>query len=175
MALDLSRRIDINVTIEKLARLSEIVAELSDKKLDKQPFIKLNDYVRSSIRSLDDYYSDIVEAHRKSLDFTMRYTPKLIRNMINEVMNKVLTPLRLKELFTMNVKPYQWIEDPNVLYREKAMGGDGKPHWNFVEEKTDDEAIDSAIETPEVRNWKEIKWDKAKQRIKKHWIEILEA
>ena len=48
------------------------------------------------------------------------------------------------------MKPSQLVEDPIILEKEKNSGKDGKPYYKFVEEHTDDEQIDPAIETKEV-------------------------
>jgi len=65
--------------------------------------------VRASIEALERQYSDIEELQRKSVDYLIRYTPKIVRNQLNESMNKVLRPLQLKDLFMTNVKPSQLV------------------------------------------------------------------
>lgn len=104
----------------------------------------------------------------------MRYTPKLMRNMINDCMCKVLRPLQVKDLFMSNIKPAWLVDDPLILNQEKSEGKDGKPYYRIVEEATDEEEIDSAIETRDVRNWRAVWWDRARQKIKRRWVEILE-
>jgi hypothetical protein len=45
----------------------------------------------------------------------MRYTPKLMRNMVNDCLCKVLRPLQIKDLFMANIKPAWLVDDPLVL------------------------------------------------------------
>ena len=70
--------------------------------------------------------------------------------------------MQVKDLFVTNVKPKWLVDDPEILKKEESEGKDGKPYYNIVEEHTEDEEVDSAIETPELRNWRALFWDKAK-------------
>lgn len=73
-----------------------------------------------------------------------------------------------------NVKPSQLVDNPKLLEQSQLEGGDGKPFYKFVEENTDNEDTDSAIETKDVRNWRSLWWDKARKRINVKWVQVME-
>ena len=74
----------------------------------------MNDFSRTSLKSLEKNYYEIEEVTRKSIDFQMRYTTKQIRNALNSLMNKVLRPLQLKDLFAVNQK-YGLLVDSTII------------------------------------------------------------
>jgi hypothetical protein len=94
--LALQRQVDLNVTMEKLDRLTDAVNKLTEKKQDKKSFVKFESMTDYSIRSIEERLSDLEKAHRKSVDYALRYTPKLVRNMLNESLNRVLIPSQLR-------------------------------------------------------------------------------
>jgi len=80
----------------------------------------------------------------------------------------------LKDVFSINVKPSQLVDNPEILEKEKQNGKDGKPYYVFKPELTDEEDIDPAFETRSVRNWRAIHWDTAKLKVRSKWCQILE-